>query len=68
MIKVPVICAETLMSCGALCRNTRPYDITPDGRILDVGTGQTPTGSPGPAQIQVVLKRFEELKARVPTR
>jgi serine/threonine-protein kinase len=48
--------------------NTRPYDITPDGRILGVGTGQTPSGSPGPAQIQVVLNWFEELKARAPTR
>jgi hypothetical protein len=48
--------------------NTRPYDITPDGRILGVGTGQTPTGSPGPAQIQVVLNWFAELQQRVPTR
>ena len=48
--------------------NTRPYDITPDGRILGVGTGQTPSGSPGAAQIQVVLNWFEELKARAPTK
>ena len=48
--------------------NTRPYDIMPDGRILGVGMGQTPSGSPGPAQIQVVLNWFEELKARAPTK
>jgi hypothetical protein len=48
--------------------NTRPYDITPDGRILGVGTGQTSSGSPGPAQIQVVLNWFEELKTRAPTK
>jgi hypothetical protein len=48
--------------------NMRPYDITADGRILGVGTGQTPSGSPGPAQIQVVLNWFEELKARAPTK
>ena len=48
--------------------NTRPYDITPDGRILGLGTGQTASGAPGPAQIQVVLNWFEELKARAPTK
>jgi serine/threonine-protein kinase len=48
--------------------NARPYDITPDGRILGVGTGQTASGSPGPAQIQVVLNWFAELKSRAPTK
>ena len=55
-------------SASPIRANTRPYDITPDGRILGVGTGQTPSGSPGPAQIQVVLNWFEELKARAPTK
>jgi Tol biopolymer transport system component len=47
----------------------RPYDITPDGRLVGIGApGQTQSGSLGPAQIHVVLNWFEELKARVPTR
>ena len=47
----------------------RPYDITPDGRILGVGTaGQTSTGATEPTQLHIVLNWFEELKARVPTR
>jgi serine/threonine-protein kinase len=47
----------------------RPYDMVPDGRILGVGVqGQSQSGSPGPAEIRVVLNWFEELKARVPTR
>ena len=45
----------------------RPFDITPQGRIVGVGAaGQSQSGS-APAQIQVVLNWFEELKARVPT-
>jgi hypothetical protein len=48
--------------------NTRPYDITPDGRILGLGTALTQGGLPGPAQIHVVLNWFEELKARAPTK
>lgn len=45
----------------------RAFDILPDGRIVGIGTvGQNQSGS-GPAQIQVVLNWFEELKARVPT-
>jgi hypothetical protein len=45
----------------------RPYDVLPDGRFVGVGAAAqiTPTG---PAQIQVVLNWFEELKARVPTK
>jgi serine/threonine-protein kinase len=48
--------------------NTRPYDITPDGRILGVGSGLTATGSLRLEQVQVVLNWFEELKQRVPTK
>ena len=48
--------------------NPRPYDTLPDGRILGVGMpGLNQTGS-GPAQIQVVLNWFEELKARAPSK
>ena len=46
----------------------RPYDVMPDGRFLGVGfafAGRT-QGSPGAAQIHVVLNWFEDLKARVP--
>jgi Tol biopolymer transport system component len=48
--------------------NARPYDITADGRIVGLGSGVTQSGLPGPAQIQVVLNWFEELKARAPTK
>jgi serine/threonine protein kinase len=45
----------------------RPYDVTPDGRILGVAThGQVQTGSSAATQIRVVLNWFEELKARAP--
>jgi hypothetical protein len=47
----------------------RPFDITPRGQIVGVGTpGQSQGGSPEPARIQVVLNWFEELKARVPAK
>jgi hypothetical protein len=47
----------------------RPFDITPQGRIVGVGfPGQSQTGSGMPTQIHVVLDWFEELKARVPTK
>jgi len=43
----------------------RPYDVTPDGRIVGVGVvGQAQQGSA--SQIDVVLNWFEELKARAP--
>jgi hypothetical protein len=46
--------------------NPRPYDTLRDGRLIGVAMpGLNQTGS-GPAQIQVVLNWFEELKARVP--
>ncbi|MEP7247037.1 MAG: protein kinase [Gammaproteobacteria bacterium] len=46
----------------------RTFDILPDGRFVGIGTvGQDRNGS-GPAQIQVVLNWFEELKVRVPTK
>jgi len=47
----------------------RTFDITPDGRIIGVGTaGQNQSGLPVASQIQVVLNWFDELKARVPTK
>ncbi len=46
--------------------NPRPFDTLPDGRIVGVAPpGMSQSGS-GPAQIQVVLNWFEELKARAP--
>jgi len=46
----------------------RPYDVTPDGRFVGIGTGaQAGAGSTGPAQLHVVINWFEELKTRVPT-
>ena len=46
---------------------SRPFDITPDGRILGVGAaGQSPVASR--AEIHVVLNWFTELQQRVPTR
>jgi serine/threonine-protein kinase len=48
--------------------NPRPYDTLPDGRIIGVAmSGLNQTGS-GPAQIQVILNWFEELKARAPSK
>ena len=48
--------------------NPRPYDTLPDGRIIGVAVpGLNQTGS-GPAQIQVILNWFEELKARAPSK
>jgi serine/threonine-protein kinase len=48
--------------------NPRPYDTLRDGRLIGVAMpGLNQTGS-GPAQIQVVLNWFEELKARVPAK
>jgi hypothetical protein len=45
----------------------RPFDSLPDGRLIGVAVpGLNQTGS-GPAQIQVILNWFEELKVRVPT-
>jgi serine/threonine-protein kinase len=47
----------------------RPYDVVPDGRIVGVGVaGESQSGSPGPAQIRVVLNWFEDLKARAPAK
>ena len=47
----------------------RPFDITPEGRIVGVATaGQSRVRSTEPAQIQVVLNWIEELKQRVPTK
>ena len=47
----------------------RSFDITPQGRIVAVRTAaESQAGSPGPAQIQIVLNWFEELAARVPTK
>jgi hypothetical protein len=46
----------------------RPFDITPDGKVLSIITpGQTQTGT-GLQQIQVVLNWSVELKAHVPSR
>lgn len=45
----------------------RAYDITRDGRFVGlIAPGQTTTGAPAAAQIQVVLNWFEELKQRAP--
>jgi serine/threonine-protein kinase len=47
----------------------RTFDITPEGRIVGIGTsGQSEGGLSSPSQIHVVLNWFEELKARVPTK
>jgi eukaryotic-like serine/threonine-protein kinase len=49
--------------------NPRPYDVTPDGRFVGIGTAlQAGTGSTRSTQIHVVLNWFEELKVRVPAR
>jgi hypothetical protein len=45
--------------------NPRPYDVLPDGRFVTVGAANQP-GEQGPAQIQVVLNWFEELKRKQP--
>ncbi len=47
----------------------RPYDILPDGKhfIGVAPAGQTQAGG-GPAQIQVVLNWFEDVKQRAPVR
>jgi hypothetical protein len=48
----------------------RSYDVTPDGKVLGllVGQGlQAASGSSG-QQLQVVLRWFDELAARVPSR
>ena len=48
--------------------NPRPYDTMLGGRIIGVAVpGLSQTGS-GPAQIQVILNWFEELKARAPSK
>ncbi|MCM3881677.1 MAG: protein kinase [Vicinamibacterales bacterium] len=53
---------------AAVPNSPRTFDIMPDGRIVGVvTTGQSQSGSTGPAQIQVVLNWFEELKSKVPT-
>jgi Tol biopolymer transport system component len=50
---------------GAGPTTPRPFDVTPDGKIIaPLDTTQTQSGP----QIQVVLNWFEELKQRVPTR
>jgi len=47
----------------------RPYDMMSDGRIVGLGAvGQALNESAGPAQIQVVLNWFEELRQRAPTK
>jgi serine/threonine-protein kinase len=47
----------------------RPYDITPDGKILGVvAPVNSESGMPATPLIQVVLNWTEELKQRVPTR
>jgi serine/threonine-protein kinase len=48
----------------------RQYDITPDGKrfIGVVPAGESPGGTAGASQIQVVLNWLEELKQRVPAR
>ena len=43
-----------------------PESWSPDGEVLLFSAGQTQSGS-DPAQIQVVLNWFEELKARAPS-
>ncbi len=43
----------------------RPYDIMPDGRLVGLVSPGDPATASGPAQIQVVLNWFDELKARV---
>lgn len=52
---------------GAALFTRRPYDITPDGRILSaIAAGQAEARRPVNADIHVVLNWFEDLKARVP--
>ena len=46
----------------------RPFDVTPDGRILaSIATESTPSAQTSP-RIHIVYNWFEELKARVPTK
>ncbi len=44
----------------------RNFDVAPDGRFLMIADTGQGTGDAAPAQINVVLNWFEELKARVP--
>jgi serine/threonine-protein kinase len=46
----------------------RSFDITPEGRIVGIGSAGQNQSASAPAQINVVLNWFEELKARVPTK
>lgn len=52
---------------GAALFTRRPYDITPDGRILSaIAAGQADARRSVNADIHVVLNWLEDLKARVP--
>ncbi|HYN06063.1 MAG TPA: protein kinase [Vicinamibacterales bacterium] len=45
----------------------RPFDVTPDGRIVaPIAAGQGSLGAAPVSQLNVVFNWFEELKARVP--
>ena len=48
--------------------SSRSYDITPDGKQVIIVTPERPGDKPSPPQINVAVKWFEELKARVPTK
>ena len=58
--------AAPLRVAGGL--TTRPFDVTPDGRILaTIPTESTPSAQTSP-RIHIVHNWFEELKARVPAK
>ena len=44
----------------------RPYDVSPDGRFLIIGSGQAQAGAGTEPQIVVVQNWFEDLKRLVP--
>jgi serine/threonine-protein kinase len=46
---------------------SRPYDITPDGRFLIIGSGQANVDGGSGSNLIVVQNWFEELKRLVPT-
>ena len=45
----------------------RPFDITPEGRIIGIGAAGMSQSASGPSgEIHVVLNWFDELRTRLP--